>query len=355
MLYLNLGILILLTPLEILFIPLRNLVFLRGLVFLTGLTIFLYILEKKLLSKRLLEKEDSCRRLKDEYDKASQENIRLKTDNAALNSLLDETIALYELIRDIRKLIDEEQMFNLFRERIKKYMHAGDCLFLKSGEDLKQLKNYTIFPLVIEKETVGHLAVSDIEGKDRDKFYILAQQFIAGLKGALLFKRLQEITATDSLTQIFNRRYFLERFKDEFERSKKFKLRLSFLMVDIDHFKDFNDRYGHLVGDAILREVTKTIKESIRQIDFMGRYGGEELSIVLTETDNLQARFGAERIRQIIEQRQFRIYDEDLKVTISIGISTFADDAEDPLIIIEKADHALYRAKQEGRNRVESG
>lgn len=327
MLYLNLGILIL-------------------------STIFLYILEKKLLSKKLIEKENSCEQLKDEYDKASQENMRLKTDNADLKSLLDETIALYDLTRDIRKIIDEEQMFNLFRERIKKYMHVGDCLFLKPGEDLKQLKNYTILPLVIEKETVGHLAVSDIEGKDKDKFYILAQQFIAGLKGALLFKRLQEITTTDSLTQIFNRRYFLERFKDEFERSRKFKLRFSFLMVDIDHFKDFNDRYGHLVGDAILREVSKTIKENIRQIDFMGRYGGEELSIVLTETDNLEARFVAERIRQIIEQRQFRIYDEDLKVTISIGIATFADDAKELLTIIEKADQALYRAKQEGRNRI---
>jgi diguanylate cyclase (GGDEF)-like protein len=328
MLYLNLGILIL-------------------------STIFLYILEKKLLSRNLIEKENSCEHLKDEYDKAGRENIRLKTDNADLKSLLDETIALYDLTRDIRKLIDEEQIFNLFRERIKKYMHVGgDCLFLKPDEDLKHYKDYTVFPLVIEKETVGHLAVSDIEGKDKDKFYILAQQFIAGLKGALLFKRLQEITTTDSLTQIFNRRYFLERFKDEFERSKKFKHSLSFLMVDIDHFKDFNDRYGHLVGDAILREVTKTIKENIRQIDFMGRYGGEELSIVLTETGSLQARFVAERIRQIIEQRQFRIYDEDLKVTISIGISTFPDDTKEPLIIIEKADQALYRAKEEGRNRI---
>lgn len=315
-------------------------------------TIFLYILEKKLLSKKLIEQENSCRPLENGYAKAGRENARIKADNADLKKLLEETIALYDLTRDIRKIIDENEIFNLFRERIKKYMRVADCLFLKPGENLEQFRDHTIFPLVIQKETVGYLAVSDIEDKYKDKFYILAQQFMAGLKGAFLFKRLQKITTMDSLTQIFNRRYFMERFKDEFGRSKKFKLRLSFLMVDIDHFKDFNDHYGHLVGDAILREVTSAIKENIRQIDFMGRYGGEELSIVLTETDSSPARFVAERIRQIIEQRQFRIYDEDLKVTISIGISTFADDAKEPLAIIEEADQALYRAKQEGRNRI---
>ena len=83
----------------------------------------------------------------------------------------------------------------------------------------------------------------------------------------------------------FTRRHFLEKFKEELDRSKRFAHRMSFLMIDIDHFKEFNDHYGHLVGDAVLREISKTIKESIRQIDFIGRFGGEELSVVLTETD----------------------------------------------------------------------
>ncbi|MBU1726122.1 MAG: GGDEF domain-containing protein, partial [Candidatus Omnitrophica bacterium] len=119
-----------------------------------------------------------------------------------------------------------------------------------------------------------------------------------------------------------------------------------------DHFKEFNDNYGHLVGDAILRDVARVIKENIRQIDFMGRYGGEELSLALAETDRRQAHFAAERIRKAIEARRFRVYDEDLSVTISIGISTFKNDVKDTSALIEKADKALYQAKETGRNKV---
>jgi diguanylate cyclase (GGDEF)-like protein len=136
------------------------------------------------------------------------------------------------------------------------------------------------------------------------------------------------------------------------ERSKKFNYRFSCLMIDIDHFKDYNDRYGHLVGDAILKEVSKSIKENIRQIDLIGRYGGEEFSIVLTETDKEKAQFVAERIRQAIEYKSIRVYDEDLKVTVSIGICEYPADGKNARELFDKADAALYQAKQEGRNRV---
>ena len=123
-------------------------------------------------------------------------------------------------------------------------------------------------------------------------------------------------------------------------------------MADIDTFKDFNDRYGHLVGDAILKEVARTVKENIRQVDAVGRFGGEEFIVILTETDKNGARFAAERIRQAVEDKRIKVYDEDLKVTISIGVSTFPEDAKDLDAVIDKADKALYRAKQGGRNRV---
>jgi diguanylate cyclase (GGDEF)-like protein len=123
-------------------------------------------------------------------------------------------------------------------------------------------------------------------------------------------------------------------------------------MIDIDHFKDYNDRYGHLVGDAILKEVSKSIKENIRQIDLSGRYGGEEFSIVLAETDKEQAQFVAGRIRQAIEYKCIRVYDEDLKITVSVGISAYPGDGKNAEELIDRADSALYQAKQEGRNRV---
>ncbi len=316
------------------------------------LTVFLYIWVQKRLHKSFADKKNNYERLKYEYEKAVQENTNLKTNNSRLEGAVEETIALYDITKDIRKILDEDEIFNLFKERINEYIKVGDCLLLKKDTDLSQYKNYTILPLTIERNTIGYLVASDIGEKGKDKFHILAQQFVSGIKGAFLFKQVQELTITDSLTQIFNRRYFLERFNEEMERSKKFKFCFSFLMIDIDHFKEYNDHYGHLVGDAILREVTKTIKENTRQIDFMGRYGGEEISIVLVETDRDQARFAAERIRQAIESRHITVYDEDLKVTVSIGLSTFPQDASDTQTLIDKADEALYLAKQTGRNRV---
>jgi diguanylate cyclase (GGDEF)-like protein len=123
-------------------------------------------------------------------------------------------------------------------------------------------------------------------------------------------------------------------------------------MIDVDYFKTFNDRYGHLVGDVILREVSKTIKENVRQIDLVGKYGGDEFSIVLSRTSKADAQIIAERILKSIHQKQIRAYDENLEITVSIGISIFPDDANSASQIIEKADQALYQAKTEGRSRV---
>jgi diguanylate cyclase (GGDEF)-like protein len=207
-------------------------------------------------------------------------------------------------------------------------------------------------PLEIDKTPLGYLAVSGVKEAEEDKFNILAQQFLLGAKRAHLYQKIQELAITDSLTGSLSRGFYMERFKEELERSEKFRFNFSLLMADIDHFKQCNDNYGHLVGDAILKEVAKTLKENIRQIDLIGRYGGEEFSIILIETDKEGAKFAAERIRQALEARHIRVYDEDLKVTVSIGISTYPGDARDVQALIERADEALYQAKQGGRNRV---
>ena len=316
------------------------------------LTAFLYPWLKKILSKGLDKIKGSYESLKQEYDNSMQENKKLRVDNSSLERTAEETIALYDITKDICKTLDEDKIFEIFREHINRYIKIGECRFLKEGADIREHKNSAVLPLTIHKNTIGYLVVCDIEGKDKDKFHILAQQFLSGIKRALLYQKVQELTITDSLTQVFNRRHFLERLNEELKRTKKFKFKFSFLMVDIDHFKDYNDQYGHLVGDAILREISKTIKETIRQIDFMGRYGGEELSIILAETDKEQARFAAERIRQAIESKHITVYDEDLKVTVSIGVSTFPADASDTKTLIDRADEALYIAKQTGRNRI---
>ena len=307
---------------------------------------------RRVMAGSLLKKEARLKGLESEYAVLAEEKARLNKENLGIEETVNETIALYNITKDICKTLDEKKIFAIFRERVNDYLKIGDCQLLDRDADLSMHEGSLVFPLVIQQDTIGYLIASQIREEDKERFQILAQQFLIGLKRALLYKKMQELAITDSLTQLFSRRHFLDRFKEELNRSRKFKYSFSFLMVDIDKFKEFNDKYGHLVGDAILREVSRTIKETIRQIDFVGRYGGEELSIILVETGKEQARFAAERLRQAVEAQNIRVYDEELKVTISIGIATFSRGRETVEKLIESADKALYVAKQTGRNKV---
>jgi diguanylate cyclase (GGDEF)-like protein len=323
-----------------------------GIIIFILLVLLAFIRLNAVLAVRLRRKRDDFERLRTEQRNLNRSNVKLKEENLQLERSSSETTALYDITRQICKTLEEEKIFSLLREQIDRYLKVDDCRFIKQGEDLGVYKDYTVLPLSIQNKTIGHLVASGVREKDSEKFFILAGQFLIGIKRAYLYQEIQELTITDVLTRIFSRRYFLERFREEVERSRKQKYELSFLMVDIDHFKEINDNYGHLVGDAILREVAQTIKENIRQIDFMGRYGGEELSIVLPETDKEQAGLVAERIRQTVEANQMSIYDERLGVTISIGISTFPQDSPEAQDLIDRADQALYLAKKSGRNRI---
>ena len=316
------------------------------------LTLVSYFLVKSAMTKIGPRKAEVLKGLESEYDNLSLKNQRLKEENSILDKKVVQTLGLYNISKDMSKKLDENKIFHIFKERINTYVKIGDCKFLDKAADLKRYDGYINFPLVINNEISGYLIASNVAENDKYRFQILAQQFLIMVKRAFLYKNIQELAIMDGLTQVFSRRHLLERFEEELKRSRKFKHNFSFLMVDIDKFKNFNDKYGHLVGDAILREVSKSVKDNVRQIDFVGRYGGEELSIVLPETDKEQALLVAERMRQAIETRNIKVYDEELKVTVSVGISTFPDDADSSNLIIEAADKALYLAKKEGRNKV---
>ena len=293
------------------------------------------------------------------YQKAKSEEGMLLADCAVLEGEtsrlkhgLDQTIELYEITREITKSLDKEQVFAVFSEKLKKYLSIDDCRLLSPGEDGRDYPAWTFFPLEIGKKSLGQLAVAGLKEKDLEKFQILAQQFLLGLKRAVLYQHVQEMATLDGLTRVFTRRYLFERCNEELERSKRFKYNLSCLMIDVDKFKDFNDTYGHLVGDAILVAVARVIKDNIRQIDLLGKYGGEEFCVILTETDIPGAQFVGERIRQALSDTSIQAYDELLRVTISIGVAGFPEDSSDLTGMVDKADQALYKAKEAGRNRV---
>ena len=317
------------------------------------ITIAFILFCREVFSARLKRQEADYICLLNELKSLDEFKKSLNLENDQLNKRFDDTLALYELTKDICQSLDEEKVFAIFNKNLKKHISIGDCRYIKDSADLIKYKNYMILPLNLEENQVaGYLAVDRILETDKEKFGILTQQFLIGLRRALLYQKVQGLTITDALTSVYCRRYFLERFSEELKRSKKNKLSLTFLMLDIDNFKQFNDRYGHLVGDAILRQVSKTISQAVRQIDFIGRYGGEEISIVLAETNKEQANFAAERIRQSIAAEVIKVYDETLKVTVSIGVSTFPDNAPNMQNLIEMADQALYLAKETGKNKV---
>ncbi len=316
------------------------------------LTFLLFAVIKSLLNTGYKKQKKELRGIQDEYGRVSGMHDLIKKEKSVLQTNLDETVALYDITREICKSLDETGVFGSFDELIHKYVAVQDCRFIKGDLPEAEKNTADVLPLEMGRKTIGYLVCTGINDAEREKFNILAHQFLLGLKRAILYEKVQELAITDSLTQVLSRRYWLERFMEEIERSRKFSYRLSCLMLDIDHFKKINDHYGHMVGEVILKEVSRTIKDSIRQIDLVGRYGGEEFSVFLAETGEEEARVVAERIRSSIENKRIRAYDEELRVTISIGISVFPEHALDNPALLSKADDALYQAKNSGRNRV---
>ena len=165
-------------------------------------------------------------------------------------------------------------------------------------------------------------------------------------------EEIYRLTTIDGLTQIFNKRYFLETLEREIARSQCYRRALSLVMFDIDHFKKINDSFGHLAGDYVLKHLASTVKTKIRREDLFARYGGEEFAIVLPEIDGANSRPFAEKIRQIVEKDDFRFKNARIQVTISMGVGSIDDELTDAATLIKRADDRLYEAKSAGRNRV---
>jgi diguanylate cyclase (GGDEF)-like protein len=176
----------------------------------------------------------------------------------------------------------------------------------------------------------------------------VASQAAIAISHAQLFQAQEETALTDELTKLPNRRALAQRFLQETQRARRHHSALSFLMIDLDHFKQVNDTYGHLNGDAVLAELASLLSKGLRESDVCARYGGEEFALILPETTEPGARVLAERIRAKVAAATFP---GGLKLTISVGVAA----TEEPSIytqLIDRADQALYAAKQGGRNQV---
>jgi diguanylate cyclase (GGDEF)-like protein len=302
--------------------------------------------------KRLKILKSNYELIKGQRDLKSIEYRELERENAAILENVESLIELYEITKELTKYLSFEEVFQVFHGRLKEKITLEDCRFVELEKDLSGLLDYDFFPLKIDKELMGHLAIKGLRTEDKDKFHILLNQFNLILKRVNLYARIEELSITDSLTGLYLRRFFQKSLEEEIVRSKKFGLKFVFLMLDLDNFKRYNDRYGHLVGDVLLSTVARIVKDSVRQIDVVARYGGEEFSVILPDIDREEGEYVSLRLCKAIEKEHIHAYDEDLQITVSIGGSVFPEDAVDAEELIDKADLALYHAKQTGRNRI---
>lgn len=164
--------------------------------------------------------------------------------------------------------------------------------------------------------------------------------------------RERHLASVDMLTGLLNRRVLFERFNAEIDRSRRYNAPLSLALIDLDHFKVINDTFGHAAGDAVLSSVGEIINSSIRSSDIAGRYGGEELCIVLPQTTAEGAYALAESLRKLIEESVLTVDSKNITVTASIGVATWKTDCKDAQQILAAADEALYNAKRDGRNKT---
>ena len=292
------------------------------------------------------------------------------------HSIEKEKKNLYDLIDNYNR-IRENKIKPKFMELVKSLsfplnkkgglifdtLYEKDVVWIKGGE--RKLKNdllvkslnleeFLIFSLWIKGKPTGIVVVDNyitkkpISDDEVKIFTMFMEQAQGALENSQSFESTLTRAHTDPLTSLWNHGYFQYRLDEEIAKSNTTSLPLSLMMIDIDDFKRFNDTRGHIQGDEALRRISDTLKENCRKIDILCRYGGEEFVLILPANNKGEAALLGERIRNSMENKRIL----RSKFTISIGIASYPQDSSNKKTLIEKADQALYKAKEKGKNRV---
>lgn len=214
-------------------------------------------------------------------------------------------------------------------------------------------------PLIVRDELIGFLTLDSTQpnayGESECSLAsAFANQAAIAIDNARLFRQVHQLAITDSLTGIYNRRHFFDLANKEFERARRYGRSLALIMWDIDHFKIVNDTFGHLVGDQVLKVVAERSRKHLREIDLLARYGGEEFVALLPEVHLNAACEVGERLRAAIGEHPILVGEHEVRITVSIGMAILDDGCPNVEILLDRADQALYQAKNAGRNRVEA-
>lgn len=291
---------------------------------------------------------------KSEHDKLTIEKVYQLDQKTLELGLQDRTVVSDELVYRGEIYPFDVKLIEAFKVKASPILHWSEeetnaRKFIDFPDGIQSLIAH---PVSTDDGLAGILTLEGISKKDYLSIEILIDRFMSEFQRIKLYSDVQRLAITDWLTGAFVRRYFFSRLEEEIARSARFNLKFSFLMLDLDDFKACNDHYGHLVGDAILKQTAKLIVETLREVDLVGRYGGEEFAAILLDTDQNGAIYVAERIRKGLETHTFKVYDLELRMTVSIGVATYSHEIRETTEIVEWADSALYQAKRQGKNRV---
>jgi len=229
-------------------------------------------------------------------------------------------------------------------------------------DSIDKIESYFSKDLYVRNICVGSFGMADRTANRFDDEIshacdLVLNQGLILIDNAKLYSKTQELAITDGLTGLYNRHYFQKQLAKEFNRAERYNHCVSLIMLDIDHFKHFNDVYGHQAGDVIMKELSHLLQSNIRNVDTAARYGGEEFIIIVPENCLESSVEMAKKLCKLIEKYDFSIkskYPEE-KITVSVGVASFPDDAKNETKLLAKVDEMLYQAKETGRNRVCSG
>lgn len=347
-----------------------------------------------------------------------EKNSIIERTNRTLERLVKDLSLIYEIGQEVNSIIDLEKLYTNITEALKRYLrisqfailvfddkreelhvkaaygfvdedaifHTTFCkgegitglvaetgrkIYIRDTTKEERFLNYKSekpverssflsIPLVYKGEMQGvinfsRLGANSFSYQDVRMMSLVAGQVAIAIANARLYTRTRELSVKDELTGINNRRYFQQMLQMEWKRAVRFGRQLSLIMIDVDHFKIYNDTFGHMQGDLVLKRIGELLKRNLREVDTVARFGGEEFVLLLPDTDKRGAIAVAEKVRVFVEAYRFATEDhhETRPITISAGIACFPGDVSEMDDLIDRADIALYRAKENGRNRVE--
>ena len=278
---------------------------------------------------------------------------------------------LFEVMNAVTSNKSMKEVLNLILDSLPDVTNCSMCSIQLVNEETQKLKLFCKkgdgsrfhirVPMIISGRTTGEI---NLYHKDKRKFSRKFKRILSMIAscGAVAVEnnrlnKMTEIFASlaniDGLTQLYNHKYFHEALEKELSKARRFGYSVCMAMIDIDHFKRYNDNYGHPAGDVVLKKIAEIIKKNIRSYDLAARYGGEEIALILSHATRQQAIPLAERMRTEILAYPFKgKNNEKVKVSVSIGLASYPDNATTKAGLVERVDQALYLAKEEGRNRI---